>query len=262
MENKIGLKLWSLNENYIKPARELFKEKIYDYIELYAVPSSLEKLSLWVNLQKELNLPFAVHAPHFSHGLDFSNKDKRELNLAMAKEAFKWSEALNAIYTVFHPGIGGSLEESIYQIANLSRLLKNEFIIENKPFIVNFKKTGKTGFCVGSSYESLKRIKEETGVGLCLDIGHAICSANYQKLEIYGYVELLNSLKPRVYHLSDNAADSVQDAHLHFGEGSFNLAKIAKILNPALPLAIETNKNSEENLDDFRQDAEFFRRLR
>ena len=46
MENKIGLKLWSLNENYIKPARELFKEKIYDYIELYAVPSSLEKLSL------------------------------------------------------------------------------------------------------------------------------------------------------------------------------------------------------------------------
>ena len=40
---KFGLKLWSVNENYIDTAKKLYDENIYDYIELYAIPSSFDE---------------------------------------------------------------------------------------------------------------------------------------------------------------------------------------------------------------------------
>ena len=45
---KFGLKLWSVNENYIDTAKKLYDENIYDYIELYAIPSSFDEYAeLW-----------------------------------------------------------------------------------------------------------------------------------------------------------------------------------------------------------------------
>ncbi|MBR2158459.1 MAG: hypothetical protein IJ964_00665, partial [Campylobacter sp.] len=64
MSYKIGLKLWSLNENYIEPAKELYECGKYDYIELYTVPNSLQMLPLWQNLAKDCGVKFAIHAPH------------------------------------------------------------------------------------------------------------------------------------------------------------------------------------------------------
>jgi hypothetical protein len=43
----IGLKLWSTNENYIEEAKRLFDNGIYQYIELYVIPNSFEKIDLW-----------------------------------------------------------------------------------------------------------------------------------------------------------------------------------------------------------------------
>lgn len=256
MKNNLGLKLWSHNQNYILPAKQLYEAGHFDYIELYALPNTTDFLPKWQSLKDELEIPFAIHAPHFSHSLDFSNKSKRESNEKMADEAFFWAKNLDAFYTLFHPGIGGSVDESIYQISRLRQ--KYDFIIENKPFIVPTKDK-KELFCVGSKFSDLEKITAQTGVKICLDIGHAICSANYQGLEIYGYLELLNSLNPAVYHLSDNDSTSVFDAHLNFGKGSFDFEKIAKIIDKNKPIAIETNKNSSENLDDFVKDSNFLK---
>lgn len=261
MKNRIGLKLWSPNKNYISSAKELLNIGVFDYIELYAVPNTLEFLELWQDFKRETGALFAIHAPHFSHGLDFSNKQKRDTNLKMADETFIWSNALQAQYTVFHPGIGGSLDESLYQISNLKKHSKIDFIVENKPYVVTLNKDKKQAFCIGSDYESIKKIKQ-TGVGLCLDIGHAICSANYQGLEIYEYVKLLNSLNPQVYHISDNNSKSIYDAHLHFGDGDFDFNKLVNLIDKDKFLAIETNKDSSENLDDFLKDVKFIKEIK
>ena len=44
---------------------------------------------------------------------------------------------------------------------------------------------------------------EESGCGFCLDIGHAICSANSLGIEPYSYIEKLVTLNPKRIHLSD-----------------------------------------------------------
>lgn len=52
MAYKCGLKLWSINTDYYyEEAKKLYSEGIFDYIELYVVPNTLETLPKW----KELN---------------------------------------------------------------------------------------------------------------------------------------------------------------------------------------------------------------
>ena len=45
---KRGLKLWSVNTDYYyNEAIRLYNEGIYDYIELYIVPDTLDTLPKW-----------------------------------------------------------------------------------------------------------------------------------------------------------------------------------------------------------------------
>lgn len=258
MAYKIGLKLWSLNENYINSAITLYENGVYDYIELYAVPNSLDKISIWTDMKSKFNIPFAIHAPHFSSGLDFSNRDKFSSNLKLVELTRAYSLELDAIYTVFHPGIGGNVDESIRQINSIKDF---KFIIENKPYVVPMN-NAPDAFCIGSTFEMIKKIIDQTGHGFCLDIGHALASANYQKLDVYEYIAKLNSLKPSVYHLSDNDSVSIYDAHLHFGDGNIDFKKIHSIIDKDKFLAIETIKDSKENLDDFIKDSKFIKELK
>ena len=255
MSYKIGLKLWSLNENYISPARELFELGVYDYIELYAVPNSLNMISKWKSLAKDCGVKFAIHAPHFSSGLDFSNPNKLNDNLNLCEEVKVYQNELEALYTIFHPGIGGKLKESIRQM----KMIKNlKFAIENKPYIVPIG-SDNNAFCVGGTYEDIKEILSEVGCDFCLDAGHALCSANYQGLNPYDYITKFNTLKPTIYHISDNDQEAKFDAHLHFGDGSIDITRILSILRGGEFLAIETIKDSKENLDDFMKDSNYLK---
>ena len=96
---KFGLKLWSVNENYIDTAKKLYDENIYDYIELYAIPSSFDE---YAELWKSLNIPYIIHAPHFMHGIDFSCEEKLNDNIKLAYEALKYADYLNADKIIFH----------------------------------------------------------------------------------------------------------------------------------------------------------------
>lgn len=256
MRYKIGLKLWSLNKNYIVPARELYERGEYDYIELYAVPDSLEMLPLWQDLAKNCGVKFAIHAPHFSSGLDFSNPDKLTHNLNLCEQVKRYSDELESLYTVFHPGIGGSIDESVRQMKMVQNL---KFAVENKPYIVPM--SDGTAFCVGADFKSIERILGEIGCEFCLDAGHALCSANFQGLNPYDYIAKLNGLNPKIYHLSDNDESSKFDAHMHFGDGSIDLARVLGLLSGGEFLAIETIKDNKENLDDFAKDCKRLKSL-
>lgn len=250
---KLGLKLWSINtDHYIEEAKKLYKEGWFDYIELYIVPNTVETISKW----KNLNIPFTLHAPHFIHDVNLADKTKEKYNIEIFNQVDDFLNELNAQYVVVHSGIEGDIDETIRQLKliNPSRML-----IENKPFVAPLKDNR---ICRGATIEEISRVIKEIGCGFCLDVGHAICTANSFKIEPFEYLKAFNDLKPTCYHLSDNFIDSQIDGHLHFGEGNYNFKDIFGIIDTTKNMAIETKKNSKENLNDFIEDVKWLRNLK
>lgn len=249
---KLGLKLWSTNTGvYFEEAKRLYEKGWFDYIELYVVPNTLETIEKW----KILNIPFTLHAPHFEHGINLAKKKYEETNIEIFEEVKTFLTELDAKYVVVHSGLEGDIEETIRQLKaiNLPKML-----IENKPFKAPL---GERKFCRGATIDEIKKIIKEIKCGFCLDIGHAICTANFLQHPPYEYLNQLNLLDPICYHLSDNFLTSAIDKHLHLGQGNYDLKKIFDIIDLNKNIAIETEKNSKDNLNDFVEDVKYIRGL-
>lgn len=253
--HKIGLKLWSTNTDfYLFVAKKLYAQKIFDYVELYVVPDSLNCLEQWANF----DVPYIIHCPHFAHGFCLSDKDKESYNKELYQQTKKYADTLNVQYIIFHPGIGGDYHETARQLKGLQEA---RALVENKPYKVPFSDENKK-YCQGYSKEELSYIVSETQCGFCMDIGHALCAANSQGINPYEYFEQLLLLKPKMFHLSDvRSEDGELDAHLHFGTGKLNFEKVVEILPKDVVISIETVKDSKENLDDYVRDVDFLRGL-
>ncbi|MCX6113055.1 MAG: TIM barrel protein [Proteobacteria bacterium] len=249
--HKLGLKLWSTNDYYIKHALSLYDDDLYDYIELYAVPDSYEDfISKW----KEIKIPFIIHAPHFLGGLNFSKREYFDKNVNLAGQALKYADALRSKFVIFHPGIGGEIKETARQI----NLIKDSrIIIENKPYFAVNKKY----ICNGSSPEEISFVVNECAVGFCLDIGHCFCSANAKDIDPMLYLQEFLKIGPSVVHISDGHYKGLEDDHLHLGHGNFDLTNILMLVDKISNITIETDKDSKENLEDFRQDAYFLKNI-
>ncbi|MDE7169582.1 MAG: sugar phosphate isomerase/epimerase [Mucispirillum sp.] len=252
---RFGLKLWSRNKNYMKTAKELYDKGIYDYIELYALPDSINETGM---LWRGLNIPYIIHAPHYAHGLNFSDKEKEKSNLDMAGEALRFADLLNAEKVIFHPGIGGCYKETARQM----RLIKDaRVIVENKPreIAVKLKNIKENDICAGYSPEQIKYITDETGLGFCLDIGHGICAANSLKKDVISFLKEFIVLNPVMYHISDGDKDGVIDKHYNINRGSFDFAEIFSLMPDKAVVSVETSKSADDNLDDFIEDIRLLR---
>ncbi len=245
---KLGLKLWSINTDfYYKEAKKLYNQGYFDYIELYIVPNTTETIAKW----KKLNIPFILHAPHFMHKINLANKEKFEYNKKIYEQVELFRQKLNAEYTIIHAGMNGTVGETIRQ---LQIIKPQNFCIENKPLVPPLIPEYK---CVGSTINEIQNILNELDCGFCLDIGHALCTANSLGIEPYAYLVDFQRLSPFMYHLSDGDIQSPLDQHLHFGEGNYDIEKIFSIINPHANVSIETKKNTKENLDDFIEDIKW-----
>jgi deoxyribonuclease-4 len=252
--HKIGLKIWSTNDFYIKPALKLFEEKVFDYIELYVVPGSASKsLNQWTTL----NIPFILHAPHSNAGFNFSLEDKEKDNRNLLKEVEVFRKALNPKKVIFHPGTNGSIKETIRQIELFQKEFSDLFkiaIMENKP------KVGIKGEdCIGASVEEIKNILDVTGLPFCLDMGHATCYAAWKGVSYEHVIDRFLQLNPQMYHISDGDVHSKTDMHLNFGKGNFNLPYLISLMPDQAYVSIETDKRSKSDLEDFKDDALYFR---
>ncbi len=249
---KLGLKLWNTNtEDYLPIVQNLHENNFFDYIELYILPNNLEKLKQWKKIN---NIPFGIHAPHFQHGMNLSKKEYFENNLKLYNEVKKYADELNSNYIVFHSGTDGDFKETARQLVHIN---DPRTVIENKPYkTLPFIKGD---YYVGGKIEEIKYIMKKTNCKFCLDIGHAISSANAQGIEPYGYIESFMKLKPSMYHLSDIDISSKMDAHLNYGQGNLDFDRLLKIIGSNPTITIETNKQSKENLDDFIQDVKFLK---
>lgn len=255
---KLGLKLWNINTDYyLQEAKKLYEQGWFDYIELYVVPKTIESINMW----KNADIPFTLHAPHFVHKINLADKGQENYNLEVFKEIELFRKELNAQYVVVHGGIGGNIEETIRQLENISHLCENfasNYLIENKPLVAPLDKSLE---CRGAKFEEIKKVIDEINCGFCLDIGHAICTSNSLKIEPYQYVEKFNGLNPTCYHLSDNFIDSEIDGHMHLGKGNYDFKKILDIINLDKNIAIETHKASKIALDDFVEDVKWLKNL-
>lgn len=248
----IGLKLWSVNtDSYYDAAIKLYEKKLYSFIELYIVPGSLNKLKYWA----ELDIPFSLHAPHFVHGVNFADPGRKIFNMGVFEEVSLFCERLNPLYLVVHGGTMGCVEETVSQLKNIS--LKN-MLIENKPYHAPLDVNN---ICRGATVEEIRYIIKETGYGFCLDVGHALCTANFLQVDPYEYLAAFNTLAPYCYHLSDGYIDSEIDRHLHLGHGSYDFKRIFEIIDRSRPIAVETEKKLSSALDDFVCDVEFLNGL-
>jgi sugar phosphate isomerase/epimerase len=151
--------------------------------------------------------------------MNLANKEKRNSNITLAKETFKFADLLNANYVIFHPGVAGEDKETIYQLNNFSQYWKQKILIENKPYrTINEPPL----ICNGYSPKSIAEIIKETNIGFCFDIGHGICSANSRKLEPLQEISEYEKLTPTMYHIADNDRNSPIDGHKHFGKGNID----------------------------------------
>ncbi len=253
----LGLKLWSTNTDYyLKAARGLYEEGFFDYIELYFVPDSLETAKQW----KTLEVPFTVHAPHFAQGVNLADPEKENFNRKIYVDVARFMDELAAKYVVVHSGTRGTIEETARQLKLINI---RDVLIENKPYRSGITKGI---FFRGATYEELDYIINELNCGFCLDVGHAICAYNSLKEKSgaasqYDYVKLLNGLNPTCYHISDDLIENEDDKHMHLGAGSYDWGKIFQIIDRDKDISIETEKDSKENLDDFKDDVAFVRRF-
>lgn len=243
---KLGLKLWSTNTDYYyNEALRLYQEGVFDYIELYVVPDTTDTIEKW----KQLNIPFTLHAPHFAHNINLSCPQYFEYNQNIYKQVETFRQELNAIYTIVHGGTEGCIDETISQ---LNIIKPKNILIENKPYKAPL---GKRELCRGYNIVEITKIMDKVGCEFCLDIGHAICTANSLGLEPYEYVKTFNQLHPAYYHLSDGYINSDVDMHLNINRGNYDFKKIFNIINCDKYITLETQKNSKENLHAFIQDV-------
>jgi deoxyribonuclease IV len=247
--NKIGLKLWSTNENYIPEVKRLFKKGVFNYIELYTLPKTYQK---YIQLWASLDIPYIIHAPHFMHGFNLSQKASMAHNKALLTEVKSFADTLKAKYIIVHPGMAGSIKETSRQ---LLKLHDKRFLIENKPY-VNILNTMK---CTGSTLAEIQYVCKTNNIGFCFDIGHAINAANSLNIDPLESIKSFLILQPSLIHLSDGNVKGIIDNHMHLGAGSFNLKTYFSLLPDTVPLTIETDKDDPNSLCDFEQDINIAR---
>ena len=253
---KIGLKLWSVNTDaYLSEAERLYADGTFSYIELFVVPGTENTLDAWRRLHDEKGVPFIIHNAHAAQGFNLADESAERKNVEIYRETRKFADALGARYVIFHGGVDGSIKETARQ---LKALEEPRALLENKPLAPIANPFG-VKECRGATVEEIGFVLNEVKCGFCLDIGHAVCAANSQSIEPYGYVAgLADMFKPAMFHLSDVAdINSVYDSHLHFKTGQLDIARIKRgVFSDDSTVSIETIKDSPIDLNDYVKDVE------
>ena len=245
---QLGLKLWSVNTGKsVQEARRLYAAGVFDYLELYVVPGTLSTLAEW----KTLEMPVVIHAPHFKHGFNLALPGAEDRNRAIYDETRHFADELNARYIIFHGGTSGCIAETSRQLAALN---EPRALVDNKPCILE---------CLGSSVAEIRQVVQETGCGVCLDIPHALCAANYRGGAQLPLLQAFNALQPVMYHLADmmDPAQHIDD-HTRLGLGNLEMdTLLPPILRPGAMITIETTRSHPHALEEFEREVEWFQRF-
>jgi len=260
---KYGIKIWSINKDWFHEAIDLSKQGKIDFGELYIVPNSFELKELEVLKQ----MPFSVHAPHYTHGFNVFELSEEQINV-FNNQVTKTADFLNSNFIILHPGVGK--DRNIFK-KNSSKLTDKRILMET---MLNTGFVGKGGNrlgegvrCFGYSKEQLKFIHDECGFDICLDLSHVTASAAFQKIKYKDFIKsLIVELSPSYFHISGQHEDSEEDEHLNISDGDIDMKWIKTILTDLaetkdIYLVFETPKTGV-GLENDIKNIEFFKNLK
>lgn len=233
---KFGLKIWSTNSDLLEKAKELVERDIFQYIELTPVPNT--EIASFL----ESNLPYIIHITTERHGVNVTDKKKKQFNLRAVNNCIKWVDKLNAKYLIIHPGFG-RIDDAIEFLNSIN---DKRILIENMPKVgLNNEQM------IGYTPEQIKKLKGEK-FGFCLDLNHAIKASislnrNYKKF-LNKFVEL----KPEMFHISDGTLTNEKDEHLNIGEGEYDFNFLINYIkkNESKYVTLETPRKELNSFDE------------
>ena len=258
---RFGLKLWSKdfikNLDFVNTAEVKVKEGVFDYLELFALPLSFEETHKIIK-DKFFGVKCVIHAPHGLQGLDISDKNEFFNNQKRIEDARRFADLLEAPFIVLHPGMNAGeefLEESIRQF----KLFGDERLtVENLPSYCSQTKR----LLHGVRPLEIKRFIDEVGCPFCLDFSHAICGANSCGENIFSFLKEMAELKPAMYHLCDGEANSLNDSHLHFGEGDYDLRRLVlEFTKENALITMETGHGIPDSVEPWVNDVNYIRKI-
>jgi len=244
---KIGLKLFSKNITNMHLVERLYADGRFDYLELMTLPDTYdETIKYW----QKISLPYVVHVPHATYGFNLSDRKLRKSNKKIFNEARRFADKLMAEFIIVHPGITGEIEETIFQI---QKLKETRLVVENMPLLC-LRQTR----CQGSSPEEIKQILQQTKIGFCFDIVHAVKAAYAHSHDYIAYLSEFLKHKPKIIHLCDCTIKGCFDEHLNFGKGELDLRRILQLSLKAVPrvyFTLEAPEKSYSKLTNFKKDS-------
>lgn len=250
---KYGLKLWSTNKHLFQKAATFHKKGLFDFIELYIVPDTIQNDDL--DILK--GIPVQIHAPHSFHNFNLYELNKEKIDL-FKNQIIKTANFLNAKYIILHPGINNDFKGFK---ENVAQIYDKRILIENMP------DTALDGSKVhfGCSLEHLNFIKKECGFDICFDFEHALVGIISKNLNYKDYLKsLISELSPYYFHISGNNENIPIDTHKNLWESCFDIKWTKKLLNELsakkdiflvfeVPKANDNLENDIKNMDYFRK---------
>ena len=234
---KFGLKLHSLNKEFVEEACGLIKKDIFQYIEVTYVPKS--DITPWL----KYDMPFVIHIPADKYGTNIGDRTKKEFNLKIINTCIEWADKLNAKYIIQHADSG-----SIDDAKDLLKEVHDErVVIENMP------KVGINGErMLGYGPVQLKELMDVGNFGFCLDFGHAAKAAVSMDVDYKEHINELLKLKPDMFHISDCDLKTEIDEHLNIGEGEidFGFLKECILKGDSRYVTVETPRKNVGSVDE------------
>lgn len=227
------------------------------FIELMVINSTPE-IELQEFIRRFKGLTVNIHAPHNSMGFDTGKKELERSNLEKLEKSIRLAEEFDSKAIIVHAGCGRD-PENIKETIRQFKIFDNpRIVVENLPVDAN----DTPDVMHGNTPEEIKYIMEETGCGFCFDFSHAVCAANYLKINVEEQLQGFFDLKPRVYHLCDGDIDGVDDKHLHYGRGSYLLKEwLHKYTTPDAMITMETGEGAPQGAQDWIEDFGYLQRL-
>jgi endonuclease IV len=190
-----------------------------------------------------------IHCQHYTHGVNFADREKHYLNYSAILTALKFADELNSKAIIFHPG---EAEHGTCSLSNtisfVSRIGDSRLFVENMP-------SGGAGSRVhfGARVEEIGKVIAAARTGLCLDFSHSAVAGASFNAEPYEYSKKFLTLNPKLFHLSDARIAMGKggvDEHLHFGQGNLNLSTIKRMLPKDALITLETPMDIEKRKSD------------
>lgn len=236
MNRRYGLKIWSINADWVETIIDRYNEGYFHYVELFAVPHSFDDTHLKWGALKDKNIPVIIHGAHSGFKVNWAEISMEKFNQEESLDGFRFADWLGADTIVFHPGFMGNIDETVRQLSSFN---DKRIVVENKP---HKSKIITDIIFRGSTPDELAYICDKTGYQCCIDVAHAICSANSHNEDGYEYVKKFLELDYRVCHISDNYYKNEMDIHLSLGKGEYDFKKLLDMIKKDVYLTIETPK--------------------